>query len=199
MLRLCLLGQLQHACCYGCDASQGRTSLSAVSVAPEVFFQLPRSLLTYPGSVNSETDSQPQLLHGHCGGTFPSAATASARALPPVGTGTGVASHSEVCAVGEETNRKDQKQCRDGAEESRQWLWFQFSSVSQSCPTLFDPMDCSMPGLPLLKLMSIELVMPSKHLILCRPLLLPSTFPSIKVFAKVSSLHQVAKVLEFQL
>ena len=47
-----------------------------------------------------------------------------------------------------------------------------------------------------LKLMSIESVMPSNHLILCRPLLLlPSIFPSIRV----SSLHQVAKVLEFQL
>ena len=45
--------------------------------------------------------------------------------------------------------------------------------------------------------MSIELVMPPNHLILCCPLLLlPSTFPSIRVFFNVSSLHQVAKVLE---
>ena len=53
----------------------------------------------------------------------------------------------------------------------------------------------------LLKLMSIESVMPSNHLILCRSLLLlPSIFPSIRVFSKrVSSSHQVAKVLEFQL
>ena len=42
----------------------------------------------------------------------------------------------------------------------------------------------------LLKLMSIGLVMPSNHLILCRPLLLlPSIFPSIKVFANESVLH----------
>ena len=42
----------------------------------------------------------------------------------------------------------------------------------------------------LLKLMSIELVMPSNHLILCRPLLLlPSIFPSIKVFSNESALH----------
>ena len=41
-----------------------------------------------------------------------------------------------------------------------------------------------------LKLMSIELVMPSNHLILCRPLLLPpSIFPSIKVFSNESALH----------
>ena len=69
------------------------------------------------------------------------------------------------------------------------------SSVAQSCPTLFDPMDCSMPGLPitnsrsLLKLMSIELVMPSNYLILCCPLLLlPSIFPSIRVFSNESVL-----------
>ena len=41
----------------------------------------------------------------------------------------------------------------------------------------------------LLKLMSIELVMPSNHLILCHPLLPPSTFPSIGVFLKESALH----------
>ena len=52
----------------------------------------------------------------------------------------------------------------------------------------------------LLKLMSIESVMPSNHLILCHSLLLlPSIFPSIRVFSSVSSSHQVAKVLEFQL
>ena len=65
------------------------------------------------------------------------------------------------------------------------------------------------------KLMSIESVMPSKHLILCHPfLLLPSIFPSIRVFSNesalnlsqhqglfqwVSSSNQVAKVLELQL
>ena len=41
----------------------------------------------------------------------------------------------------------------------------------------------------LLKLMSIESVMPSNHLILCRPLLLPSIFPSIRVFSNESVLH----------
>ena len=67
----------------------------------------------------------------------------------------------------------------------------QFSSVAQSCLTLCDPMNCSTPGLPvhhqlldLPKLMSIESVMPSNHLILCCPLLLlPSIFPSIRVFS----------------
>ena len=41
----------------------------------------------------------------------------------------------------------------------------------------------------LLKLMSIELVMPSNHLILCHHLLLPSIFPSIRVFSNKSVLH----------
>ena len=41
----------------------------------------------------------------------------------------------------------------------------------------------------LLKLMSIESVLPSNHLILCRPLFLPSTFPSIRVFSNESVLH----------
>ena len=41
----------------------------------------------------------------------------------------------------------------------------------------------------LLKLMSIESVMPSNHLILCQPLLLPSIFPSIRVFSNHSALH----------
>ena len=51
----------------------------------------------------------------------------------------------------------------------------------------------------LLKLMSIELVMPSNHLILCRPfLLLPSIFPNIRVFTNESS-NQVVKVSELQL
>ena len=57
-------------------------------------------------------------------------------------------------------------------------------------------MNCSMPGLPvhhhlldLPKLMSIESVMPSNHLILCCPLLLPSIFPSIRVFSNESALR----------
>ena len=69
--------------------------------------------------------------------------------------------------------------------------WKQLSLFSQSCLTLCDPMDCSTPGFPyfiisqsLLKLMSVESVMPSNHLILCHSvLLLPSVFPSIRVFS----------------
>ena len=51
----------------------------------------------------------------------------------------------------------------------------------------------------LVKFMSIEWVMPSNHLILCHPLLiLPSIFLSNRVFSRVSSSHQVTKVLELQ-
>ena len=52
----------------------------------------------------------------------------------------------------------------------------------------------------LLKFMSIESMMPSNHLTLCLPLLrLPSIFLGISLFQWISSLHQVAKALEFQL
>ena len=50
-----------------------------------------------------------------------------------------------------------------------------------------------------LRLTAIESVMPSSHLILYRPLLLPPTPPSIRVFSNESTLYEVAKVLEFQL
>ena len=71
------------------------------------------------------------------------------------------------------------------------------SLVAQSCLTLCDPMNCRTQGLPVhhqsdgvhsntrssLKLMSIELVMPSSHLILCRLLLLcPQSFPASESF-----------------
>ena len=73
----------------------------------------------------------------------------------------------------------------------------QFSSVTQSCPTLCNPVDCSTPDFlfitnsqSLLKLMSIELVMSSNCLILCWSLLFPSSvFPSIRVFSNEAALH----------
>ena len=72
----------------------------------------------------------------------------------------------------------------------------QFSSVAQSYPTLSDPMNCNSQASmsitnswSLLKFMSIESVMPSNRLILCCPLLLlPSIFPSIRVFSNESFL-----------
>ena len=73
----------------------------------------------------------------------------------------------------------------------------EFSSVAQSCPTLCDPMNHSSQAFlsvtnsrSSLKLMSIKSVMPSSHLILCRPLLLlPPIPPSIRVFSNESTLH----------
>ena len=72
----------------------------------------------------------------------------------------------------------------------------QISSVAQSCPTLCDPwIAACLASLSiancrsLLKLTSIESVMPSSHLILCRPLLLlPLIPPSIRVFSNESTL-----------
>ena len=70
-------------------------------------------------------------------------------------------------------------------------------SVAQSCPTLCEPMERFTRGFPVLHyhpdfaqtLMSTELVMPYDHLILCHPLLLlPSIFPSIRVFSNESAL-----------
>ena len=76
----------------------------------------------------------------------------------------------------------------------RKALCLQFSSVAQSCPILFDPWTAAHQASlsitnswSLLKIMSIKLVMPSNHLILCHPLLfLPSILPSIRVFVPMS-------------
>ena len=83
----------------------------------------------------------------------------------------------------------------------------QFSSVAQSCPTLCNPMDCSTPGFPvrhqLLKLAQTHVHWVSDAIKQSHPLLTPSPAFSLSqhqgIFQVVSSLHQVAKVLEFQL
>ena len=81
----------------------------------------------------------------------------------------------------------------------------QFSSVAQSCPTLCDPMNRSTPGPPSitnsrssLKLMSVESVMPSNHLTSVVPFSCLQSFLA-SGFYQVSSSHEMAKVLEFQL
>ena len=71
----------------------------------------------------------------------------------------------------------------------------QFISITQSCLTLCDPMNCSTPDLPVHHKLpdfaqTHELMMPSSHLILCRPLLLlPPIPPSIRVFFNESTLR----------
>ena len=82
------------------------------------------------------------------------------------------------------------------------------SSVAQSCPTLCYPMDCSMPGFPVLHQL-LESAQPHVHQVSdaiqqSHPLSCPSPpvfnlFKYQGLFKWVSSLHQVAKVLEFQL
>jgi len=87
---------------------------------------------------------------------------------------------------------------QEGDDSCYSWDWLPFSSVAQSCLTLCDPYGTTAHqaslsitnswSLP--KLMSIESVMPSNHLILCRPLLLlPSIFPSIRVLSNESTLR----------
>ena len=73
----------------------------------------------------------------------------------------------------------------------------QFSSVAEWCPILCHPMDYSMSGLPInyqltefTQLTSVESVMPSNHLSLCYPLLVPpSIFPNIRIFSNEPVLH----------
>ena len=79
-------------------------------------------------------------------------------------------------------------------KERKFWNWA-FSSV-QSCRTLCDPLNRSMPGLPVHHQLPeftqthVHRVMPSSHLILCHPLfLLPLIPPSIRVFSNESTLH----------
>ena len=83
----------------------------------------------------------------------------------------------------------------------------QFSSVTQSCPTLWDPMDCSTPGLPVhCQLPEFtqtqvhwvgDVIQPSHPV--TRFSSCPQSFPASGSLLRVSSSHQVAKVQEFQL
>ena len=103
-------------------------------------------------------------------------------------------SQQEQC--GQTLTEVGSKGKRKIARSTQIFLISSVSSVAQSCLTLCDPKDCSMHQASLsitncrtlLKLMSTGSVMPSHHLILCRPLLLPPIFPSIRVFSKESVL-----------
>ena len=90
----------------------------------------------------------------------------------------------------------------------QRWQTVQFSSVAQLCPTLCDPVDCSMPGFPvhhqLLELAQTHVHWVGDAIQTSHPLSSPSP-PAFNLsqhqglFQWASSLHQVAKVLEFQL
>ena len=75
----------------------------------------------------------------------------------------------------------------------KSFLWYQFSSVAQSCPTLFNPMDCSMadfsvPGLIQTHVYRVsDAIQPSHPL--SSPSPLPSVFPSIRVFLDETVVH----------
>ena len=97
--------------------------------------------------------------------------------------------------------------CSCSANERGYWNFQLHSvrSVAQSCPTVCNPTNRSMLGLPVHQQLPeftqthvCWIVMPSNHLILCHPLLLPSIFPSIRVFSDESALH-IRWPKEFQL
>ena len=101
--------------------------------------------------------------------------------------------------------------CEDTLEEGMTNLTsilVQFSSVTQSCPNLCNPMDCSTPGLPIHQELP-DFTQSHVHWVsdaIQPPHPLSSPFPSAfnlsqkqGLFKSVSSTHQVAKVLEFQL
>ena len=108
-------------------------------------------------------------------------------------------------------NKREEGKVQSLKEWHSYWIWqklVQFSSVAQSCPTLCDPMNCSMPGhsvhhqLPKSTQTPVhwvgDAIQPS------HPLSSPSS-PALNLsqhqglFKRVSFLHQVAKVLEFQI
>ena len=96
----------------------------------------------------------------------------------------------------QEIHSKIREKRIDKKVQKIQYLTLCYCSVTKLCPMLCDPMDCNTSGFPVLhyllqfaQLVSIGSKMPSNHLILCWPLLLlPSIFPSIKVFSNESAL-----------
>ena len=88
-----------------------------------------------------------------------------------------------LCSMAQKNHFGEKSQIKNGTamkqNKEKKHEKHQFSSVAQSCPTLCDPMNRSAPGLPVYhqlpeftQTQSIKSVMPSGHLILCRPLLL---------------------------
>ena len=127
-----------------------------------------------------------------------------ARALSLIpGQGTKIA---QVAWHGQKSKQKTPQTKAMQQRQGRLHILSQFSSVTQSCPTLWTSAHWASLSITnswsLLKLVSIMTVMPFNLLILCHPFLPPSIFLSIRIFYLfkwVSSSHQVAKVLEFQL
>ena len=123
----------------------------------------------------------------------------------------GIATHSSILAWRIPMDRRAWRATVHGVAKSRTWLSneAQFSSVqSLSRVWLFVTQWIAAHQASLsitnsrsiLKLTSIDSVMPSSHLILCHPLLLlPPIHPNISLFQWVNSSHEVAKVWEFQL
>ena len=86
----------------------------------------------------------------------------------------------------ESKRKRRQQRMKCSGSTLTQWIYCCCCSVAGFCPTLSDPMDCSMPGFPALHYLpefAKTLVMIFNHLILCHLLLLSSVFPGIRVFS----------------
>ena len=119
----------------------------------------------------------------------------SGNSIPPTLASTPTVSYLQVCikdVVVEAVNPWEERFCH--------WCWVWEYSVQFSCPAMYQLFATQWTAAhqaslsitnsrSLLKLMSIELVMPSNHLILCRPFLLPSILASIRVFSNESALR----------
>ena len=96
------------------------------------------------------------------------------------------ASPSMICDSSQDSTPQDQGERKLGSVQSLSRVWLFATPWITACQTSMSITNSR----TLLKLMSIELVMPSNHLILCRPLLLlPPIPPSIRVFSNESTLH----------
>ena len=133
------------------------------------------------------------------------------RGMSGEGDGRGVQDGGYMCTSGwlmSMYGKKPSQNCKVTVLQLKYTNSVHFSSVTQSCPTLCDPMNCSMPGFPVHHQLP-ESTQTHVHWVgdaiqSSRPLSSPSP-PALNpsqhqgLFQWVSSSHQVAKVLEFQL
>ena len=162
--------------CYGCCASQETVNLSAVTVAPWVSFQALNWCLAYPGfSEQCELYEWQENWHHK----QDQQDTSSQRS-------------NSIANILKRLLQTSQLSSLQSLSRVRLFAT-PWSAAHQASLSITNSRSS-------LRLVSIELEMPSSHLILCHPLLLqPPIPPSIRVFSNESTVHEVAKVLELQL
>ena len=109
----------------------------------------------------------------------------------------------KICRRPKHFSEEDIQMANEHMKRCTTLVIIQFSSVAQSCLTVCNPMDCSMPGFPVPELIQTHVHRVSDAIQPSHPLSFPfsclQSFPASVFSKKVSSSHQVAKVLEFQL